>query len=121
MENKKEIFIYATDLVKAFYMSAKSKYTGEIYNLGTGKPVTVNHIAKLIGGKTINIPKRPGEPDITQANISKIKKHLNWKPNINISDGIEMMLKKIDFWKKGKLWTKPTIKKETKEWFKILS
>ena len=117
---QKRDFIYATDLARAFYMSAKSNYSGEIYNLGTGKPVSVNYIAKLIGGKKIYIPKRPGEPDVTQADISKIKKHLKWKPNINISGGTKLMLNKIDFWKKGKLWTKSTIKEETKEWFKIL-
>ena len=47
---------------------------------------------------------------MTQADISKIKKHLKWKPNINISGGTKLMLNKIDFWKKGKLWTKSTIK-----------
>ena len=121
MENKKRDFIFATDLAKAFYLSAKSKYSGEIYNLGTGKPTSVNKIAKLIGGKKINIPRRPGEPNITQANINKIKKHLRWKPKVSISNGTASMIKNINFWKKGKLWTKSTIMKETKEWFKILS
>ena len=41
MENKKRLY-FATDLAKAFYLSAKSKYSGEIYNLGTGKPTSVN-------------------------------------------------------------------------------
>ena len=35
-------------------------------------------IFELLGGKTVN-SKRPGEPDVTFANIRKIKK-LNWKP-----------------------------------------
>ena len=118
---QKRDFIFATDLAKAFYLSAKSKYSGEIYNLGTGKPTSVNKIAKLIGGKKINIPRRPGEPNITQANINKIKKHLRWKPKVSISNGTASMIKNINFWKKGKLWTKSTIMKETKEWFKILS
>ncbi len=118
---QKRDFIFATDLAKAFYLSAKSKYSGEIYNFGTGKPTSVNKIAKLIGGKKINIPRRPGEPNITQANINKIKKHLRWKPKVSISNGTASMIKNINFWKKGKLWTKSTIMKETKEWFKILS
>ena len=118
---QKRDFIFATDLAKAFYLSAKSKYSGEIYNLGTGKPTSVNKIATLIGGKKINIPRRPGEPNITQANINKIKKHLKWKPKVSISKGTASMIKNINFWKKGKLWTKTTIMKETKEWFKILS
>ena len=98
---QKRDFIFATDLAKAFYLSAKSKYSGEIYNLGTGKPTSVNKIAKLIGGKKINIPRRPGEPNITQANINKIKKHLRWKPKVSISNGTASMIKNINFWKKG--------------------
>ena len=51
--------------------------------MGTGKPKSVNYLAKLLGGKSIKVPKRPGEPDISQANISKIKKELKWYPRIS--------------------------------------
>ena len=37
-----------------------------------------------------------------------------------INNGINKMLQNIDYWKKGKLWNKSNIKKETKEWFKLL-
>ena len=40
-------------------------------------------MTKLLGGKKIYIPKRPGEPDCTFADISKIKKLLNWKPKFS--------------------------------------
>ena len=56
----------------------------KIYNLGGGKEVSVNKIAKLIGGKKTYIPKRPGEPHRSLADISKIKRELNWKPEISI-------------------------------------
>ena len=117
---QKRDFIFAEDLAEVFYLSAKSKYSGEIYNLGYGKAVSVNRIAKIIGGKQIRIPKRPGEPQITLAKINKIKKHLKWKPKTTINNGINKMLQNIDYWKKGKLWNKSNIKKETKEWFKLL-
>jgi UDP-glucose 4-epimerase len=38
----------------------------------------------LLKGKYVFIPKRPGEPDITHADIKKIKKYLQWKPKISI-------------------------------------
>jgi UDP-glucose 4-epimerase len=117
---QKRDFVFAEDLAEAFYLCAKSNYAGEIFNLGYGKAVSVNKIAKLIGGKQIKIPKRPGEPQITLAKINKIKKYLKWKPKTTIDTGISKMLKNIHYWKKGKLWNKNNIKKETKEWFKLL-
>ena len=41
----------------------KRKKSGEIFNVGSARSVSVNHIAKLIGGKKIKIPDRPGEQD----------------------------------------------------------
>ena len=55
----------------------------EIYNIGSGKEVKINQIANLIGGKKVFIPRRPGEPNRSVADISKIKKDLNWKPKIS--------------------------------------
>ena len=64
--------------------------------------------------------QRPGEPNITHANISLIKSDLNWKPKISIDDGMRDVLKNINYWKKSTLWTKDKIKKATKDWFKYL-
>ena len=89
-------------------------------NVGTGNPVSINRIVKLLKSKKITIPKRPGEPDITHAKISKVKKELNWKAKINIQEGIKLLLKDIKYWDKAPLWTKDKIKKATKDWFKYL-
>ena len=91
--------------------------TSEIYNLAGGKEVQVNKIARLIGGKTVKIPKRPGEPDITFANISKIRKTTGWRPKISIEKGIKLMLHNLNDWKDAPVWTPKKIKKETKKWF----
>ena len=62
----------------------KSKYKNEIFNLGEGKPKSINLLIKLIGGgKVTYLPNRPGEPKITLANISKIRKFLNWKTKVS--------------------------------------
>jgi UDP-glucose 4-epimerase len=74
----------------------------------------------LIGGKTVNIPKRPGEPDRSLADISKIKKRLGWTPNISIEKGVKTLLERINDWEKAPVWTKKSIKKATKVWFKYL-
>ena len=82
--------------------------------------VSVNKIAKLIGREKIYIPKRPGEPDRSLADISKIKKELNWKPKISIEKGVQELVKGINYWKDAPVWTPKKIKKATKVWFKLL-
>ena len=93
----------------------------EIWNLGSGNPQSVNKLIKLLKPKNIiHIPKRPGEPNITFANISKIKKDLNWKPKISFEDGVQKILENIDYWKDAPLWNKKNIKLATKSWFKYM-
>tara|TARA_B100000674_G_scaffold482760_1_gene485634 strand:- start:30 stop:1022 length:993 start_codon:yes stop_codon:yes gene_type:complete len=113
-------FLHVYDLVKAIIKSAKSKKCGVIYNVAGGKEISVNKISKLIGGKKIHIPKRPGEPDRSLGDIKKIKKDLKWSPKINIENGVNNLLKNIDYWKKAPVWTPTKIKKATKIWFQLI-
>jgi UDP-glucose 4-epimerase len=118
--NQKRDFLFVTDLCSAFYKAAKSKYKNEVFNLGSGNPQTINKLSSLISKKKIYIPWRAGEPKITHANISKIKRYLKWKPTINLNDGIKKVLTDIDYWKHAPLWTFNKIKKATKNWNKFL-
>lgn len=113
-------FIHVSDLVEAVIKIADSKKNNEIYNLASGQETSVNYIAKIIGGETIKIPKRPGEPDRSLADISKIKKEIDWEPKIKIDDGVKMMLKIIDNWKEAPVWTPEKITEATKPWFRYL-
>jgi len=117
---QKRDFIYISDVCEVFKKAIFSKIKNEIFNVGYGNPESVNKLIKLIGGKKIYIPKRPGEPFITHANINKIKTKLNWKPKIKLEDGVDKVLKNIDYWKNAMLWDKKSIKKATKNWFKYL-
>ena len=117
---QKRDFIYVTDVVRAFYLSIKSKKKNKIYNVGLGKPETVNTLLSYIGGKKIYIPKRPGEPPTTHANIFSIKKDLNWRPLISLKMGIKEILKDINYWKNAPLWTPKKIEQSTRNWFKYL-
>ena len=74
----------------------------------------------MIGGKKISIPKRPGEPDRSLADISKIKKKIGWEPQISINEGVKMLLENIDQWKNAPLWTPEKIENATKPWFEYL-
>jgi UDP-glucose 4-epimerase len=112
-------FTYVTDVVDAVIKSIKLRGS-HIINIGTGKSITINYIAKKLSNKFTYIPKRPGEPDVTLANISKAKKILKWKPRIKINEGLKFMLKNIDYWKEAPIWDKKKIKIATKDWFKFL-
>ena len=101
-------------------MAAESDIDGEVFNVGMGNPSSINELASLIGGQTCNIPKRPGEPDSTHADISKITNMLGWKPTVSFENGVSMMLDNIDYWKEAPLWTADEIEKATKTWFKYL-
>ena len=114
-------FIHVFDVVEAIIQIAEKGKSGQSYNLGGGKEVSVNIIADMVGGDKIFIPKRPGEPDRSLADISKIKSELNWEPKISINEGIKMLLENIDDWKSAPVWTPETIKDATKVWFKYLS
>lgn len=114
-------FIYASDVAKAFLAAAEAERQGEIYNLGAGNPQTINYLVELLGGEKVYISKRPGEPDCTWADISKIKKQLQWEPNISFDDGVHMMLETIDAWQDAPLWDAESIKEATSDWFKYMA
>ena len=113
-------FVYVTDVVDGFYRAAKTNDIGHRYNLGAGHPQKINYLANLIGGDLVYLPKRPGEPDCTFADITKITNRLNWKQNINFETGVKKMLEKIDYWKDAPLWDIDGIDKATKPWFKYM-
>ena len=117
---QKRDFTYVSDVIEAFYKVMRIKKNFQIFNLGTGKPTSINKIVKLLGCTSINIPKRPGEHDLTSANINKIKKELNWAPKVDIKEGIKNLLNEIAYWNSAPVWTPKKIKAATKDWFKFL-
>jgi len=118
--NQKRDFTYVSDIVEAFYKCLFYKGKINIFNVGTGKPISVNKIVKILKCNKIKIPKRPGEPDITHANINLVRKELKWKPKIKIEKGISLILKDLNYWKNAPLWTPNKIKNATKDWFKYI-
>ena len=63
-------FTYVSDIVDALIVAAKSDRSGQVYTVASGRPVSVNRLVELLGGEVVYIPKRPGEPDCTHADIS---------------------------------------------------
>lgn len=118
---QKRDFVFVKDVAESAYLSAISNVSGEHINIGAGNPKTINQLAKMISDKIVHIPKRPGEPDVTWANISKAQKLLKWKPKISLKEGVKIMLEDIEYWRDAPIWTPKNIEKETKAWFKYLN
>jgi UDP-glucose 4-epimerase len=114
-------FVFVSDVARAFWLAAESAHRGQIYNLGTGNPQAVNRLVELLGARdVVHVPKRPGEPDCTWADIRKIRRDFNWQPTVSFEDGVAVMLKHIDSWRQAPVWTPDTIAQATQEWFACL-
>jgi len=113
-------FTYVLDVVDAIIKSMNSKIKNEIFNIGSSNTYSVNYLVSLLSKNKTYIPKRPGEPNCTWADISKAKKILKWEPKFKIEDGVNIMLKNINYWKKAKVWNKKDIEKATSKWFHYL-
>lgn len=113
-------FTYVTDIADAVFMAAASNVSGEIMNVGSGATVSVNRVVELLGGDVTYVPKRPGEPDQTFADISKIRQLLKWSPKVGIEEGIALLLENIDYWRDAPVWNPETIAEATKDWFRYL-
>jgi UDP-glucose 4-epimerase len=118
--NQTRDFTYVTDVAAALISAAKSNRKETIYNIGSGKTVSINKLAELLGGEKIYIPKRPGEPDCTFADINKIKAELDWMPKISIEEGVKIVIKNIEYWRNAPVWTPNSIASATEDWFKYL-
>jgi len=114
-------FTFVSDVVDALLVAAKGRRSGEIYNVGSGKPVSVNELVRELGSPpTVQIPKRPGEPDCTWADISKIRDHLGWEPKVKFADGVRIMRDNMDHWRDAPVWTESSIAEATSDWFRFL-
>jgi UDP-glucose 4-epimerase len=113
-------FLYVTDVARAFYAAASTDRVQRIYNLGAGNPQSVNQLACLLGGSRVQIPKRPGEPDCTWADITKIRTELGWAPQVSFEDGVKTMLENIAYWREAPVWDPSSIAEATQNWFAFL-
>lgn len=113
-------FTYVTDVVDAFATAAASGLSGEVFNVGSGGTYSVNRIVALLGGPAVHIPRRPGEPDCTFADIGAIAKRLGWRPRISLEAGIAALLENTQSWRDAPVWTPESIEAATADWFRYL-
>jgi UDP-glucose 4-epimerase len=116
--SQKRDFLYVTDVALAFLAAAQTPRAGGIYNLGAGKPQSVNRLVELLGGEKTYVPRRPGEPDCTWADISRIGAELDWRPRVSFEEGVANVLAAIEYWRDAPLWDPESIARATRTWFR---
>ncbi len=114
-------FTFVSDVVEAFIAAAQSELSGDVMNVGSGRTVSVNRLIELLQGEVVHIPKRPGEPDCTFADISRIRSRLEWQPRVPFEEGVRIMLENIDYWREAPVWNPDSISAATRTWFERLT
>lgn len=83
-------YVHVSDIVRANILAWKSEIgDGRAINIGSGRQVSVNEIAKIIGGESINLPPRVGEMRYVEADASLAKKYLGWEPRVSLETGMQ--------------------------------
>jgi UDP-glucose 4-epimerase len=113
-------FTFVTDVADAFIKAASSNFSSEIFNVGSGHTYSINLLAELLQSDSIHIPKRPGEPECTFADTTKIKSLLEWSPRVDFECGVNLMLTNISDWNEAPVWDPESIDSATRSWFKYL-
>jgi UDP-glucose 4-epimerase len=81
--------VHVRDVVRANLLALESERVGrgEIINIGSGRDVSINEIARMIGGESVHIEPRV-EPKHTRADITRAKELLGWEPTVSLTEGI---------------------------------
>lgn len=90
-------FTYVSDVVEATLLAAQSPLSGEVFNIGFGKSISVNEVASVINrlmGKNIKPIHGPAvvEPRSTLASRTKARGILGWEPKVKFEEGLKTML-----------------------------
>ena len=91
-------FVYVDDVVNANILSMESDIDFEFFNIGTGTTISILDLANIIikfSGlkiKPIHRPVLPGDVRATQADITKVKTMLKWRPTTSIQDWLKSVV-----------------------------
>ena len=89
-------YIWVGDVAEAYYLLARGDYKGQVYHVGTGREVSINHVAQTlidISGKDLQIEyigERPKELRRLKCDASKMRS-LGWRPTKPIEQVLREM------------------------------
>src|SRR5579885_3219654 len=87
-------FTHVTDVVRANLLAMDCAIAdGRAINVGAGNNVSINDVARLIGGPVEHRPPRPGDPRHTLADNSQAREVLGWNPTVALRDGVAELMR----------------------------
>jgi len=114
-------FVFVGDVAEALATTADSAVAGVALNVGTGRDVAINRLVELLGAAQVaHIPKRPGEPERTCADVARIERLTGWHARTSFEEGVAVMRANIDYWRDAPVWTAERIAEATRDWFRYL-
>ena len=87
-------FVYVKDVVRANVLAAESVLKKGVFNVATGKSITIGELAEKIikltdsKSKIVFAPERPGDIKFSSADIEETKKLLGFEPQFDFDEGL---------------------------------
>lgn len=94
-------FIYVEDVADAFILAMDERAKNQIFNVGSGRAISMNHLAMLVNNLTGNESppfynrSHPMFLKHVQADISKIKSILGWYPKVGLEEGLRKTIEAV--------------------------
>jgi len=93
-------FVYVEDVVRANVLALEHEIQGgEVFNIATGLPVTINRLASLIvefegkkGLEPVHLPPRAGDIRHSYADTKRAEKSLGYSPVFSIEEGLSRVI-----------------------------
>jgi UDP-glucose 4-epimerase len=101
-------FVYVGDIAKANICALKAEVTDKCYNIGMGKPTTINELTQLIleltNSKLKPVYEPQGQTFVTQrvGSTRKAEKELGFKATVELREGLKRLIE----WRKANLGQK---------------
>jgi UDP-glucose 4-epimerase len=95
-------FVYVGDCARANHLALTIDHQPGIYNLGWGRPTSINEIFSTLAEITYyTLPARHGPAKVGETrhiylDASKIRKDLGWAPTVSLERGLEQT---VDYFK----------------------
>jgi GDP-4-dehydro-6-deoxy-D-mannose reductase len=91
----KRDFFDVRDMARAYIAAAWKGRRGEIYNVSTGEPVSIEFIVRSLAAlsrRPLRIRGQRGRPDVLSGDSSKFRAATGWRPQIPFSRTLEDLL-----------------------------
>jgi nucleoside-diphosphate-sugar epimerase len=90
-------FTHVNDVVRANLLAMECAIAdGRAINIGQGRNISINRIARMIGGPTVYLPPRPGDARHTLADFGEAERSLGWRPEVSTEAGIAELMSQIE-------------------------